>query len=259
MKRKQILSMLLTLCMVLGLLPGMTLTASAAEGTNDRSSEGTVRYEPLEISADSLNGNAIWGATEEWSGSITLDNSAAFYAQHSNRNNNVGGLPVNGSLTTTNGTPYQLATGGDEATAYDGKDCIWLHSGSKSVTMDLQTIGVYQNIYVLATAGGPGSGNYAQFNVTLNYTDGTKSSTTYRLYDWYDLSAVDGVEKYYPVMRKENSGGAYTGKMDTSEGPILQSATIEANTAKLLKSITFNLQGKNTGTDTSGLYCGIFL
>lgn len=40
MKRKtasKALSLLLTLCMVLGLLPGMTLTASAAEGTHDHS------------------------------------------------------------------------------------------------------------------------------------------------------------------------------------------------------------------------------
>lgn len=250
--------MLLTLCMVLGLLPGMTLTASAAEDTHDRSSEGTVRYEPLEISANSLNGNAIWGVTEEWSPSITLDESAAFYAQLDSRNNGKGGLPVDGSLKTTNGTPYQLATGGDKATAYDGNDCIWLHSSRKSVTMNLQTIGVYQNIYVLATAGGPGEKNYAKFNVTLNYTDGTTGETTYQLYDWYDLTDVKGVEKYYPVMRRENSGDAYTGEMDTSKGPILQSATIEADPARLLKSITFNLQGKNEETDTNGLYCGIF-
>lgn len=250
--------MLLTLCMVIGLLPGMALTASAAEGTHDRSSEGTVRYEPLEISADSLNGNAIWGLMETWSSSITLDDYAAFYAQHSNRNNNAGGLPVNGSLTTTNGTPYQLATGGDEATAYDGKDCIRLYSGSKSVTMDLQTIGVYQNIYVLATAGGPGEKNYANFNVTLTYTDETTSKTTYKLYDWYDLTAVDGVEKYYPVMRRENSTGSYDGTTGISGGPILQSATIQAEPTKLLKSITFNLQGLNETGSLNNIYCGIF-
>lgn len=220
--------------------------------------EGEVRYEPLEISAKSLNGNVIWGVTENWSSQITLDDYAAFYAQHSDRNSGKGGFPVDGSLTTDNGTPYRLATGGDKATAYDGNDCIRLYSRSKSVTMDLQTIGVYKNIYVLATAGGPGTGHYAKFNVTLNYTDGTKGETTYKLYDWYDLTAVDGVEKYYPVMRRENRSGAYDGKMDASFGPILQSATIEADTTRLLKSITFNLQGKDTGTDASGLYCGIF-
>lgn len=259
MKCKRILSMLLTLCMVMSLFAGTTVTASAAEGDRDHSSEGTVRYEPLEISADSLNGNAIWGVTEPWSDSITLDKSAAFYAQLSSRNSGTGGLPVDGSLTTTNGTPYQLATGGDEATAYDGNDCIWLHSSSTSVTMNLQTIGVYQNIYVLATAGGPGSGNYAMFNVTLRYTDGSTSETTYQLYDWYDLSTVGGVEKYYPVMRRENDYyGSYTGTTGISGGPILQSATIQAKPTKLLKSITFNLQGLNDTGSLNNIYCGIF-
>lgn len=218
---------------------------------------GEGNYEPLEIAAKSLNGNAIWGLTETWSSGIRLDDSAAFYAQSNDRNSGIGGLPTDGVLRTTNGTPYQLATGGDSATAYDGNDCIWLHSNSKSVTMNLQTIGVYQNIYVLATAGGPGSPNYAKFNVTLNYTDGTTRSTTYKLYDWYDLTYVPEVEKYYPVMRRESTG-SYTGKMDSSNGPILQSATIQADSSRLLKSITFNLLGKNEATNTDGLYCGIF-
>ncbi len=219
---------------------------------------GEGNYEPLEISAASLNGNAIWGLTEAWSSSIGLDDSAAFYAQSNDRNSGTGGLPTDGVLRTANGTPYQLATGGDSATAYDGKDCIWLHSGSKSVTMDLQTIGVYQNIYVLATAGGPGGTNYAKFNVTLNYTDGETDETTYKLYDWYGLTPVPGVEQYYPVMRKEKSNGSYTGKMDSSYGPILQSATIQADSSKLLKSITFNLCGLNETTSTNNIYCGIF-
>ena len=218
---------------------------------------GDGNYEPLEISTASLNGNAIWGLTETWSSGITLDNSAAFYAKKNDRNSGTGGLPTDGVLTTASGTPYQLATGGDPETAYDGNDCIWLYSNSKSVTMNLQTIGVYQNIYVLATAGGPGGGNYAKFNVTLNYTDGTTEPTTYQLYDWYDLSNVDGVEKYYPVMRKETNG-SYTGTTENTGGPILQSATIRADSSRLLKSITFNLQGRNEQTDVSGLYCGIF-
>ena len=243
--KRRVLAWMITLAMVLTMTP---INAFAEE-------TGSIKYEPLEIAPQSLNGNAIWGLTETWSTNITLDNSAAFYAQSSNRNSGTGGLPINGELTTTNGTPYVLATGGEQTTAYDGKDCIWLHSSCKSVTMDLQTIGVYQNIYVLATAGGPGAGSYAKFNVTLNYTDGTQGETTYRLYDWYDLSNVDGVEKYYPVMRKENSGGSYTGTTGTNNGPILQSATINADTTKLLKSITFNLNGKNE--NISELYCVI--
>lgn len=253
-KRKKIkgriLTLLLSLAMLLPMIPTYAFAEGAAEGA-------VVRYEPLEIDSNSLNGNAIWGMTEQWSNNITLDNYAAFYAQDSNRNEGKGGLPVDGSLNTLKGTPYQLASGGDKAIAYDGKDCIWLHSTTKSVTMNLQTIGVYQNIYVLATAGGPGVSNYARFNVTLNYTDDTKDQTEYKLYDWYDLTNVSGVEKYYPVMRKNNRGG-YEGTTESTDGPILQSATILADPQKLLKSITFNLAGKNDGNDVDGLYCGIF-
>ena len=251
-KRKKSRGRLLTLLLSLAMLLSMIPTYAFAEVSLSQ-------YQTLEIDSKSLNGNAIWGMTEDWSSSITLDKSAAFYAQDSKRNGGEGGLPVDGSLTTDGGTPYQLTSGGDEATAYDGNDCIWLYSDTRTVTMDLQTIGVYKKIYVLATAGGPGEGNYARFSVELNYTDGTKGKTDYKLYDWYDLTNVNGVEKYYPVMRRDNSGGAYTGKMDNNDGPILQSATISAEPQKLLKSITFNLAGKNTDdNDVSGLYCGIF-
>ena len=236
--------------MVLGMLsttPKMQVQAASA----------SVQFEPLEIASSSLNGNAIWGLTEDaWN--CALDDSAYFYATSSERNGGIGGLPVNGKLTTTNGTPYCLASGEDIEKAYDGNDCIQLNEYTKSVTMNLQTIGAYEKIYVLATAGGPGKGNYADFNVTLTYTDGKTSSTTYKLYDWYDLSSVSDVEQYYNVARRNISGGAYDGVTDSSDGPILQSATISATKDKLLKSITFNLNGKNGNSDSSGLYCGIF-
>ena len=84
---------------------------------------------------------------------------------------------------------YKLAIGDESSKAYDGNDCIRLTSDSKSRTMDLRTIGVYQNIYVLATAGGPGTGHYADFKVTLNYTSGQSVETEYKLYDWYDIGS----------------------------------------------------------------------
>lgn len=236
--------------MVLGML-------SATPKMQVQAAFDSVQFEPLEIASSSLNGNAIWGLTEDASG-CALDDSAYFYADSSKRNNGIGGLPVNGKLTTTNGTPYCLASGEDTEKAYNGNDCIQLNAGTKSVTMNLQTIGAYEKIYVLATAGGPGKGNYADFNVTLTYTDGTTSSTNYRLYDWFDLSPVENVEQYYNVARRNISGGSYDGVTDSSGGPILQSATISSEKSKLLKSITFNLNGKNGSSDSSGLYCGIF-
>ena len=236
--------------MVLGML-------SATPKMQVQAASDSVQFEPLEIAGSSLNGNAIWGLTED-ANNCALDDSAYFYAASSKRNGGIGGLPVNGKLTTTNGTPYCLASGEDTEKAYDGNDCIQLNAGTKSVTMNLQTIGAYEKIYVLATAGGPGKGNYADFNVTLTYTDGTTSSTNYRLYDWFDLSTVSNVEQYYNVARRNISGGSYDGVTDSSDGPILQSATISSEKSKLLKSITFNLNGRNGSSDSSGLYCGIF-
>ena len=57
-------------------------------------------------------------------------------------------------------------------------------------------------------------------------------------------------------MRRENLNKAYTGSVNS--GPILQSATIEVDSSKLLKSITFNLLGKNEGTIIGNLHCGVF-
>ena len=84
--------------MVLGMLsvtPKMQVQAASA----------SVQFEPLEIASSSLNGNAIWGLTEN-ARNCALDNTAYFYATSSGRNGGIGGLPVNGKLITTNGTPY---------------------------------------------------------------------------------------------------------------------------------------------------------
>ena len=64
--------------MVLGMLsttPKMQVQAASA----------SIQFEPLEIASSSLNGNAIWGLTEDaWN--CALDDSAYFYATSSERN-----------------------------------------------------------------------------------------------------------------------------------------------------------------------------
>ena len=242
---KRIIATAMSLAMVFTMLPENIQTVEAAN---------TSSYESITIGKDSLNGNAIWGATESYTG-VAMDNSAHFYAES---RYSTGGLPNNGELTV-NSIPYTLATGGDTAKAYDGKDCIRLTSSNKSKTMNLETIGVYNKIYVLATAGGPGEGNYADFSVTLTYTDNSTGDTTYKLYDWYDLSTVSGVDKYYDVMRMNNNSTSVNGRTDSYGGPVLHSAAISVDSNKLLKSITFTMKGKNgDSSNMSGLYCCIF-
>lgn len=222
----------------------------------------TVHYEPITISADSLNGNAIWGATENKQ-EVAMDDSAHFYSVSRNVD---GGLPIDGKITMpVSRVTYQLATGDDPSKAYDGNDCIRLTADNHASKMELETIGVYQNIYVFATAGGPGTGNYADFSVTLYYTDGTTQTTSYALYDWYDLTDVSNVEKFYNVKRMNNDSEAPDGSSATDRGPVIHSAAIPVEPSKLLESIEFKMDAKvvvTNGTQTrqnlDGLYCCIF-
>ena len=212
-------------------------------------------YQTLTISSSSLNGNAVLGKEENLSDSIRLDNAAAFYVKNPSRNSGIGGFPESGSITI-GGVPYQCGWTG--SSAYDGYDCIRL-VGSGSQTMQLSTYGAYETIYVLGTAGGPGTGNYAGFSVTLNYTDGTSASTSYNMYDWYDTTAVPNVTKQGGWYRIE-SNGSYT-SLDSGGKPVLQSAKITADPKRLLKSITFTLNGcysSSGAAQTSTVYCGVF-
>ncbi len=227
-------------------------------------------YETLRIASSSLNGNTIWGAGETFDTVAEaggLDDWAAFY---SSANKSDGGLDSSGSLSV-DGVPYNFNWSG--ANAYDGTDTIRLYTGNASATMNLETIGAYEQIYVLGTAGGPGEGNYANFSVVLNYTDGTSDATNYKLYDWYDATPVNGVYKYSNVARRlvvkssssssswghsSSSTNNYNYEGSVSAAPYLQSATINANPKKLLKSIDFRMTGKNGSSDTSGLFCGIY-
>lgn len=217
----------------------------------------------IEINPNSLNANTIWGLTESFTiSSIHLDNWGAFFAKSSGRNNGNGGLPANGYLTTPDGVEYHLATGTELSKAYDGKDSIRLESGYTSQKLELDTVGAYQNIYVLATAAGPGSGHYAIFEVRLDYTDGNSDSRTYLLYDWYDGSATSqsGVTLYDNIYRIGRTG-SFESEVKSGYGtaPFLFSASIAANPNKLLKSITFRLTGTDTSpSSASGVYCGIY-
>lgn len=307
--------MLLTLCMVMSLFAGTTVTASAAEDTaptgcthqhdescgyaeavaevpcdkdcTDTDGDGVtdhaedcaytpavegqpcnhvydencggltadpgVQYEEIAIAKNSLNGNAILGVTESTSG-VAMDDFAYFYSESKAL---TGGLPNNGKLNMPSGISYTLAAGEDSAAAYNGNDCIRLTASKTSQMMSLETVGVYQNVYVLATAGGPGTGHYADFTVTLTYTDGSTADTEFKLYDWYDTTTVPGVEKYYNVKRIQI--GSTSPEGSEIGGPVLHSAKIEVDTQKLLKQITFTMKGKDGDSNNkNGLYCCIF-
>ncbi|MBR2586944.1 Ig-like domain repeat protein [Candidatus Saccharibacteria bacterium] len=234
-----------------------------------KSAAGSSYYESLKIAGTSLNGNSIWGGGETFETIVSsggLDNWAAFYSA---TNKSSGGLDASGALSI-NGVPYQLQWTG--ASDYTGNDTIRLYQGHESATISLNTIGAYEKLYVLGTAGGPGEGNYANFAVVVHYTDGTEDETDYRLYDWYDATAVSGVYKWPGTARRvlqastTTSGSGknktttttYNYEGSTSGAPYLQSATINVNPKKLVSSVDLVLTGRNGNSSTEGIFCGIY-
>ena len=159
----------------------------------------TAFYESLKISPASLNGNSIWGGSESFDTVVAAGGLDAWAAFYSSANKSSGGLDSSGYLSV-DGVPYNFTWTG--STAFDGNDTIRLYSSYPSSRITLDTIGAYEKLYVLGTAGGPGEGNYANFAVRVNYTDGSTDETSYRLYDWYDSTPVSGVYKYPNLARR---------------------------------------------------------
>ena len=237
------------LAVIAGVGAGVTLapTDAVAAVSSDK-------QQVIAINTASLNGNAVRGKGDSAS-SVAMDNSAHFYSADYY---STGGFPVNGTITApTSNITYQLAWSGT-TNSYDGNDCIRLVDGDATKTMQLSSYGAYEQVYVLATAGGPGSGNYANFDVTLTYTDGSTSTTNYKLYDWYDSTKVTNVEQIPSYKRENNGSGTSSINGSTTAGPILHSAAIQADKTKLLKAITFTSKGKNTSTSNYGLYSTIY-
>ena len=263
-KMKQRIKTILLSFLAVGLIFGSLFVFKKRPSTAASS-----HYESLKISSNSLNGNSIWGASESFDTVVAAKGLDAWAAFYSASQKSAGGLDPSGSLSI-DGVPYNMSWTGPSN--YDGNDTIRLYENHASTTINLDTIGAYEKLYVLGTAGGPGEGNYANFAVRVNYTDGSVDETSYRLYDWYDSTPVEGVYKWPNLARrqvvKSSSSGSGRGSSSTTssyiyEGetdgaPYLQSANIRVDSKKLVSSIDLVLTGRNDSSNISGIYCGIY-
>lgn len=245
---RKIYSVILVLAMVIGLFPMGTVEAKA-----NTTSQGNVSYEPLQLSKSFLTtngGNGVGTATDY----NDSDNPAQLkpdqfffydktFSDKKGSSTYDGYMPESGAIEV-GGIPYRFAD-------YEGNDCILLNSTKKSETLELETIGVYDKVYVLATGGGVGSSTSVDFAVTLTYTDETKEVTEYQLKDWFP-SGIDKNTMYTEVKRAKIDGTA-SDAGTTSAGPVLQTSALNVDETKLLKSITFTYGG--TKTD---LFCAVF-
>lgn len=131
-------------------------------------------YEPLILNSTTLNASTVWGKGDS---SFVMDADGGFF---SSAKQTSGALPDDGKITTSDGITYQLAWTG--SSPYAGNDSIRFvgkasngYVTSSSVTMKLNTYGVYDKIGVLGTAGGF-KDNDQSLNFTVTLTSGVLRS-----------------------------------------------------------------------------------
>ena len=252
--KKRIISLLLTFVMVVSLFAGMATPVEVKASTNSF-------YEPLILNSTTLNASTVWGSGDT---EHVMDKDGGFY---SSEKSSSGALPDNGEIVTSDGVPYQLAWTGNSP--YAGNDSIRFEGKksnsyvvSKPVTMKISTFGIYDKVYVLGTAGGFSDNTKSlNFKVTLTYTDGTSSETTYSLYDWYkDASVVQSNGIGYKVFSRLNKDGkTIDPDYGKNGGPILQSKQIECDEEKILKDITFQIANTlSSVANDQGIYAAIY-
>ena len=221
---KKILSGTIAIALTIAMVPFWSITAKAA----------AVSYIPMEI-ASGFNADGIYEKGETLGDQDAADQSVklstggnCFYSAGYSSS---GGLPVNGIVEDKSGSVSGLIWDlGD----YKGKNDMRLAPGN-SGTFTFNTVGVYQKVYFLVTAGGiPGSS--AKMSTTINYSSGSPSTSTFTVVDWYSSTS------YANATFKRISSGGINGS--TTGGPYFTRCVMTLDTTRLVNSITI----KNTAS-----------
>ena len=202
-------------------------------------------YEPLTIKADGFNVDVVAENNSVLNGTAPIDgtNEGANFAFFSNGYSASGGhsaLPADGTLDG-----FQLAS-------YTGNNALQLKKVDATGTFTFDTIGVYSQLSILATSA---NGN-STFEVTINYTDGTTSTTSFVCRNW--TTVVNNVKDGTTVASLARIKVASHGDRDQTVGTIedlteyggskLFEFPITIDPNKLVSSIKF----KQTAADKAG-------
>lgn len=225
---RKLLGFSLALAMVVGLMPGMSLTALAAKQNV---------YFPLEVTgynvdviADgSKSGDELKNSVNNYVDEMNNGGCFAFFAG----GNDSGKIPDDGKVTTTTGIDFQLG-------AFNSNNTLQLTGGNRegSLTLENPQSG-YNEIAILCTGGG----GETAFSITPVYNDseGTTSSATAP--DWYYGNGI--VLKCSRIKANLVDGdNAYLGKIESNDsGPGMYEVKANLDPTKTLESIKFQWSG----------------
>lgn len=236
---------------------------------------------PHPISKDVLNGNAIAGASEPWEQVVKdglFEGRCAFFADNraslsNSQHRTESGFGLKKTLTVGDVT-YQFDGYGDDATAFDGKDCVLLNANNSVIEgLPIRSTSYFGRYHVLATASKPGHGQYANVEVLVHYADGTTTNGVFRVYDWHiepdkqsEINLTEGVVASEPFCRLDNYGSKDTevAKANNGNGTSswseyhLFSLSVETDPTKFVRSFDLRLTGMNDSSDLGRIHVGFF-
>ena len=267
-----------------------TITVTCANGASaslifDAATPLPEANETVSIDSSYLDGNAVAGATEAWSDFVSAgmfdvyqgffaDNRAGFTKTYTANNKSYTAFGFTNRLDIVSSTdgliPFEFDGYGTEATAFDGKDCIRFSANNTEEKIDMTVTNYYSKWYVLATAGGPGTGNYANVNVIVRYSDGTSDSRAFKVNDWADdtndENSFSSAAQYrcsniYTDTNTIDMNSWSSGASATVPycGYYLHALAIDTNPSKFVTGFEMQLTGyNNTTTIDSKLFVALF-
>lgn len=238
---------------------------------------------PHPVAKDVLNGNAIAGASEPWeqvANDGLFEGRCAFFADNraslsNSQHRTESGFGLKKTLTVGDVT-YQFDGYGDDATAFDGMDCVLLSANKPVIEgLPIRSTSYFGRYHVLATAAGPGHGHYANVEVVVHYADGTTTNGVFRVYDWHiepdnqsEINLTNGVVASESFCRLDNhnkppdtevaAANNGNGATSTYSEYHLFSLSVVTDPTKFVRSFDLKLTGKDNGSDLSRLYVGFF-
>lgn len=190
-----------------------------------------------DLIADNTDGNSASTSTSVSFDAYTYGANNVMYSVEFRGPQNTSSAPPYGlpsdrviNSSQNSGVSYKLA-------AYNTDNALFLTNQNETGTLTLETSGAYEKIIVLASSASGAS----DFDVTLNFSDGTNEATSFTAPDWYNGSgyAIKGIGRVARTGTYATGGvdGEFTG---TSDNPRLYDCFIDnsTNKTKLLTSIS---------------------
>ena len=190
------------------------LIAEGSGGINRAEATTTITFDGVNMGGD----NVMYST--DFRGNTNPNNAPPF------------GLPVNRIINSINlpGANYLLAP-------YDQNNALVLKTNGSSGTLLLETPGVFSQIAFL----GSSAEGVSNFNVILNFSDGTNTAFSFSVPDWYDGPnfAIQGIGRVSRTLIGTQNPDVFTGD---ATNPRLYDNQITLNApfdTRILTSITF--------------------